>query len=336
MNTLMTRDEFRTAVFVRDAYRCVMCNDMGQDAHHIIERRLFPDGGYYLDNGATLCGRCHLKAESTEISCSDIRYRAGIEDVILPPHLYPSEVYDKWGNPCLPNGTRLKGELFEDTSVQKVLIPVLHLFTDRVKYPRTWHLPWSASVNPDDRVLSQDTINTWQGTEVVITEKMDGECTTMYHDGIHARSIDYEGHKSRDYVKAMHARIAHDIPVGWRVCGENLWAKHSIAYDKLPSYFMVFSVWDGLTCLSWDETEVYANLLGFPTVPVLGKGMWERNTPPFLPHLDMTKSEGYVIRPRDAFRLAQFRFKVGKYVRKDHVQTHGHWMRSAFTPNKLA
>jgi 5-methylcytosine-specific restriction endonuclease McrA len=38
---LMTRNEFRQAVFERDNYRCVICGDPAVDAHHIIERRLF-------------------------------------------------------------------------------------------------------------------------------------------------------------------------------------------------------------------------------------------------------------------------------------------------------
>jgi hypothetical protein len=76
---LLSRDEFREGVFKRDKYKCVCCKAEGQDAHHIIERRLFPDGGYYLGNGATLCGDCHLKAEQTLISCEEIRQVAGIE-----------------------------------------------------------------------------------------------------------------------------------------------------------------------------------------------------------------------------------------------------------------
>ena len=71
----------------------------------------------------------------------------------MPPHLYRDQPYDKWGNPVLPNGTRLRGELFDDASVQKVLAPVLALFTDRVKYPRTYHLPWSPGLTDDDRKL---------------------------------------------------------------------------------------------------------------------------------------------------------------------------------------
>lgn len=106
----------------------------------VVERRLFPDGGYYLDNGALLCERHHLEAEETTISCEELWEMCGIKNIVLPPRLYPDTRYDKWGNLILDNVMRLKGELFDDPSVQKVLNKVIHLFTNRVKHPRTHHL----------------------------------------------------------------------------------------------------------------------------------------------------------------------------------------------------
>lgn len=56
MRILLTRDDFREFVFKRDNHKCVVCGEPAVDAHHILERRLFHDSGYYLDNGASLCG----------------------------------------------------------------------------------------------------------------------------------------------------------------------------------------------------------------------------------------------------------------------------------------
>jgi hypothetical protein len=154
MEKLLLRDEFREGVFRRDNYKCVCCGADAQDTHHLVERRLWPDGGYYLDNGASLCGLCHLRAEETVLTCDTLRAAAGITRVLLPPHLYDDSAYDKWGNLLLANGTRLQGELFGDESVQKILAQggVLSQFVPHVRYPRTHHLPWS---NPtkDDRTL---------------------------------------------------------------------------------------------------------------------------------------------------------------------------------------
>lgn len=336
----MTRDEFRAAVFARDGGRCVVpgCGRPAQGAHHIIERRLFPDGGYDIDNGASVCGEHHLAAEQTTLSCDDLRAACGIRRVALPLHLYPDQPYDKWGNPILPDGRRLRGELFDDESVQRVLAPVAHLFTDRVKYPRTFHLPWSPGLGKGDRVLaSMDRLA--GAARVVVTEKLDGENTSLYRDGLHARSLDYAPHPSRDRLRALHASVAHDIPEGWRICGENLWAQHSIAYRALPHFFCVFAVWDGLRCLPWDETVEWATLLDLPTVPVLYAGPWNEAAV----RACFTGAsrcggaqEGYVARNANVLHLREFGQAVGKYVRADHVQTHAHWMHSAVVPNGVS
>jgi 5-methylcytosine-specific restriction endonuclease McrA len=94
---LLTRNCFRESVFKRDKNKCVICGSLAQDAHHIIDRKLFKDGGYYLDNGASLCGKCHLDAEKTKISPNQIRTAAKIKQIVLPAHLSVEFEYDKWG-----------------------------------------------------------------------------------------------------------------------------------------------------------------------------------------------------------------------------------------------
>ena len=76
------------------------------------------------------------------MSRGDIRAAACIRRVLLPDHLYRDNTYDKWGNIIIPDGTRVKGELYQDESVRKVLASggVLPFFRDRVKYPRTYRL----------------------------------------------------------------------------------------------------------------------------------------------------------------------------------------------------
>lgn len=337
---LLSRDDFREGVFARDGHRCVVCGEPAVDAHHIVERKLWIDGGYYLDNGASVCEVHHLAAESTEISCDELRARCKIDRVHLPDHFCPEEIVDKWGNPILPSGQRLRGELFDDESTQKILAPVLHLFTSRVKYPRTFHLPWSPGKSDDDRT-TDDPDAAFGGRDVVITEKVDGECTTMYRDYLHARSLDYASHPSRDRVRALHAQIAHEIPDGWRVCGENLYAVHSIAYDALPAHFLVFSIWDARNeCLAWDETVLWAKLLGLDVVPTLYRGPWDAAAVRALDDVSASKlggdREGYVVRLADSFHYRAFRRSVAKYVRKAHVQTDDHWKAREVVPNRLS
>jgi hypothetical protein len=323
---LLTRDAFREGVFARDGHKCVLCEEPAQDAHHILERRLFEDGGYYLDNGASVCGPCHLLCERTDVSVQEIRESAGITKPIIPEHLYDDQVYDKWGNIALGGGKWLRGELFYDESVQKVIAWKLSQFVTYVKYPRTHHLPWSENIHDDDRALKDTSI--FKGREIVVTEKMDGENTTMYRDYIHARSIDSKNHESRNWVKNFWSQISGDIPDGWRICGENLFAKHSIEYTSLDSYFLGFSAWrNDNICCSWDETREWFDLLGIRPVKTLYRGPFEgfRHSAVWNDR-EYDASEGYVLRVTDAFPYGAFRQSVAKFVRKNHVQTVKHWM----------
>lgn len=335
---LLSRDDFRDDVFARDGHVCVFCDSPAVDAHHIIERRLWPDGGYYLENGASVCAEHHIACEETRISVEEVRDVCGIKRIIVPPHLYADQTYDKWGNPVLANGQRLKGELFFDESVQKILRQggALDLFSNQVKYPRTHHLPWSDGVNDDDRVI--DSLAAFEGQRVIVTEKMDGENTSMYRDYIHARSVDGRSHPSRNWVKSFWSRISAEIPEGWRICGENLYAKHSIQYNDLPSYFMGFSVWDEKnTCLDWDSTLEWFNLLDITPVPVLYDGVFdEKAIRKLWSEKDWSNSEGYVIRLARKIAYGDFRRSVAKFVRRGHVQTAKHWMHGKrIEPNDL-
>lgn len=331
---LYSRDEFRTRVFERDDGHCVICGDAGRDAHHIMERRLFDDGGYYLENGVTLCEQHHIKAEQTLISCDQLRTVAKIKRIILPSHLYSDEEYDKWGNIILKNKQRLRGELFFDESVQKILASagILTAFTNRVKYPRTYHLPFSPGLTKDDRQI--ESCDQFVDKEVVVTLKMDGEQTTWYHDYMHSRSLELERHPARSWVQQLHAQLAYEIPKDWRICGENLYQKHSIQYNNLEkifgTFFLAFSVWTEKSyCLDWDSTIEWFELLGLKSVPILYRGIWDEKIIRELhqPFWHGEPAEGFVVRAVDGFPLSAFRWHVAKYVRANHVATDVHCMR---------
>lgn len=329
MSVLLSRDAFREGVFARDNSKCVVCGGIGVDAHHILERRLFSDGEYYLENGATVCERHHIQCEETTISVEQIREFAGITKPVIPEHMYSDVTYDKWGNIITDTGQRIRGELFNDESVQKILKQgkVLDQFTNRMKYPRTYHLPMSPGMNDDDRMLKNMEI--FRNKDIVITEKMDGENTTIYSDGyLHARSVDGRNHWSRDWAKNFAQGFAYDLPDDWRVCAENLYAKHSIKYEDLSSYLMGFSIWKGMECLSWDETLEWFTLLGITPVPVLYRGIYdEKEIEKIITDINGRSEtvEGFVLRDAGPFMWGNFRNNVGKYVRKDHVRTATHW-----------
>ncbi|MFF2410099.1 RNA ligase family protein [Streptomyces sp. NPDC058092] len=205
----------------------------------------------------------------------------------------------------------------------------------RTHYPRTAHLPWSPGATSDDVRIAD--LSALTGREVVVTEKLDGENTTLYADGLHARSLDSAHHPSRGWVKALQGRIRARIPAGWRVCGENVFARHSIPYDGLESYFYGFSVWHGEHCLDWDRTVVFLRGLGIPVPPVLWRGVFDARAEKALRALkpDTGRQEGYVVRPTNGFGAPEFGRLVAKWVRPGHVRTGTHWMHAAVVENGL-
>ena len=226
---------------------------------------------------------------------------------------------------------------------------------NKIKYPRTMNCPWSHSNSSDDVWWSD--CEPFVGQEVVVTEKLDGECTTIYPDGqVHARSLETSHHPSRSWVKQFAAKFAHEIPQGWRICGENLYAWHSIFYTDLPSYFFVYGIYDDRNmCVSWDQVQELCELLDLQTVPVIYRGKWDANHiqklwtgqgrfPTFgtkveypTPMEDFTpcEAEGYVIRLASEFPYQDFRTCCAKMVRENHVQTATNWLSRSVLPNVL-
>jgi hypothetical protein len=209
---------------------------------------------------------------------------------------------------------------------------------DYTKYPRTWHLPESPNRGADGDHAYTDH-STFEGREVVVTEKLDGENTTIYADGYtHARSISSGYHPTRTWVRALAGRVAYALPDGWRICGENTYGRHSIAYDTLPSYFQLFAVYDDEDfCQSWDDTKEWASRLGVDLVPELYRGPFTDPTPLLHgPSAFGPEREGVVVRWADAFHTSNHQRAVGKLVRQGHVKTDQHWMHGEVPANGLA
>lgn len=211
---------------------------------------------------------------------------------------------------------------------------------DYHKHPSIPHLPWSGKTTPDDDVLTS--IEHFNGQDIVVTVKMDGEQTSMYNDYIHARAVDCRPHISQTWVKNLYGQIRHEIPDNWRICGENTYAKHNIHYSNLESYFYLFAVWnEENVCLEWEETEEWAKLLGLKIVPILYRGKWD---PEVVEHLYTPKyndddCEGYVVRLASKFKYQDFFYSIAKYVspyfRAALKNSDDNWRTRAVIPNNL-
>jgi hypothetical protein len=141
-------------------------------------------------------------------------------------------------------------------------------------------------------------------------------------------------------LKKLHGQIAYEIPQGFRICGENLYAEHSLHYNHLKSFFEVFFIWnENNIALSWDETVEWCELLGLEHVPIIYRGIWDKD----IVHETYTKYkisapdpvEGYVIRTVGRISYKDYRRSTAKWVRKGHVQTSEFWMNQPVIPNEL-
>lgn len=59
---------------------------------------------------------------------------------------------------------------------------------DKIKYPRTMHLPRSPGATADDRIVDKSVLQEVASEPMVVTEKMDGTCARMQVGGTETTS----------------------------------------------------------------------------------------------------------------------------------------------------
>ena len=136
-------------------------------------------------------------------------------------------------------------------------------------------------------------------------------------------------------MKALCSQVGHLVDASEALYGETLVAVHSIEYDALQAYFLLFGIHstagDRSTWLSWDDVEQRAGEIGVMTVPVCFRGVFQSPadmeawmahaaTQPSR-HGNHIRPEGFVVRVARQFDTGEFDRCVAKYVRKGHVQT---------------
>jgi hypothetical protein len=291
-----------------------------------MERALWTDpaeeGGYIVDNGASLCGLHHIHAERNFFPPQACRNWAGITVRVLPKGLDPERWYNKWGQP-IPSPTR-----------------------DEVKYPSTMYLPFSPSIDVSERGLIG--LDDLTEKPLVISLKMDGSNCMLNHERVAARNGDTATHPSFSLLKALHSEIKYQLDPDYLYFGEWLFARHSIHYTGklgLSSYLQIFGIYHVPTqlWLGWDEVERRINEIGDPRVqlvPVVDKCVCEKPWQIVATVTEVAERfikdghEGIVVRNWYPFHHGDFTTNVAKYVRANHVQTDKHWSLQAIVRNE--
>jgi len=159
--------------------------------------------------------------------------------------------------------------------------------TDFVRYPHTPHLAALSAISPrGDKVLSAKDVRELLAEEVIVEEKVDGANLgiSVSEDGEIA--VQNRG----DYVTRSSAAGQFRPLWGWLsfrtkqlidtlrderiIFGEWCYARHSVAYSRLPDWFLMFDVYDRRAQRFWsvERRNDLANELGIASVPLVARG----------------------------------------------------------------
>lgn len=220
------------------------------------------------------------------------------------------------------------------------------LYMDARKYGRTLHYPFSPGTTSDDRIRYDYWEQVQKMPAIIHTEKLDGENNCLSRYGVFARS-----HAAPSVapwtamLRAFWNTVKNDLS-DLEIFGENLYAIHSIAYQKIEHHYYVFAVRCRDKWLGWEEVCFYAAMFDLPTVPVLQIITGANNESLFRENvIDLANEssvfdavdagdrqrctrEGIVSRNVMEFAVDGLADHVFKYVRKGHVKTDEHWTRN--------
>ncbi|CTQ55741.1 hypothetical protein LP7551_04287 [Roseibium album] len=254
------------------------------------------------------------------------------------------------------------------------------IIMELIKYPRTRHLEGSrlqiGDLSDDQRIADL------AGKLLIVEEKVDGANCALSYEADAIPRLQSRGHfltgghreRHFDLFKtwaSVHAaRLFEALGCRYIMYGEWMYAKHTVFYDQLPSYFLEFDLYDRFSEQFLSTAQRREVLFGLPVmpVPVVHKGevasveqvrslvrsslfkssQWRQSLQEAAEisgnRMEMVEqqtedsdlSEGLYLKLEDD-RNVVGRFK---FVRADFVQaiaaSDGHWQSRPILPNRLA
>lgn len=215
-----------------------------------------------------------------------------------------------------------------------------------VRFPRTPHLAVLGPVEVrDDKVMSPEAARAFLDEDITVEEKADGENLGLsVVDGrLVAQSrgsyVELGGQSFRGlaaWLAPRASRIAGELGQDLILFGEWCAVRHSVPYDALPDWLLVFDVYDHRTQTFWqlDERDLLAEALQLALTPRLAKGRFDLTDLQQrlgMSRLGDTPMEGLVLRhiERPAERA--------KLVRPEFLEAIGqHWRSQPVELNRLA
>jgi ATP-dependent RNA circularization protein (DNA/RNA ligase family) len=124
------------------------------------------------------------------------------------------------------------------------------------RFPHTPHLAWLGAGTPrDDKVLAAAEAAALLAGEVAVEEKLDGanlgvslaeDGTLQFQNRGQYLQPPFQGQFQRlgGWIASHERALRSHLPQGLIVFGEWCAARHSVAYDRLPDWWVVFDVYD--------------------------------------------------------------------------------------------
>src|SRR5260221_5927120 len=222
--------------------------------------------------------------------------------------------------------------------------------TPILKYPRTPHITGSR-IQPGDEDLKEVGREILAGRALVIEEKLDGSNSCIRFDAEGTLVLQSRGHilsrglreQQFNLLKrwANHhiAALRGILGCRYTMYGEWLYARHTIAYDRLPHFFLEFDILDRENGEFLSTPRRMGLLAGGPvvSVPVLGPGP-AGEIEQYIGQSRCSSTEWmeglYLKREEEGRVVGRY-----KYVRPDFLQavvdSDSHWSDRPIEPNRL-
>jgi ATP-dependent RNA circularization protein (DNA/RNA ligase family) len=160
--------------------------------------------------------------------------------------------------------------------------------TDFFRFPHTPHLAWLGEGSPrDDKVLSQAEVDALLAKPLVVEEKVDGANLGVSLDLSGDLRFQNRGQYLIPPFRGQFARLepwleAHRdalfdaLTPDLILFGEWCAARHTLAYDRLPDWWLLFDVYDRCAARFWNVTRrnQLAIAHGFATVSTVARGQF--------------------------------------------------------------
>lgn len=222
---------------------------------------------------------------------------------------------------------------------------------DFFRFPHTPHLTWLGPGRPrNDKVLSPEEARDFLDGEIVIEEKLDGANLGISLDPAGMLRLQNRGAwllppyggqfgRLQAWLDLHQERLFEALEPPLIVFGEWCAARHSLDYDRLPDWWLLFDIWDRRTQRFWSSARrnAWALRAGLACVPEVGRGCFDIDA--LRQMLQQTQSryrhgppEGFVLRRDDATWL-HARVKLVRAEFTQGIQTH--WRQRGVQWNRL-